>query len=333
MSNFLFVTVGIEDTELVLESTSCSKDIKPISKSVKISNQRHKSLEMMITDFLQGAKLVKAFIIVNRLPKCSSSLRSLPQFIETIDQQQLSNHFSHCSVEVLTYIESLGISLKRLNMSGLLELNKGIPNLKNSAAVFYFSDEPALCLSLDSGPLAGKDSLIVSDALDLGIGARSADEFELLIFFRKALQKSQLEEVRFSDVFSSKGICQLYNFASAIKGISSIEQVRSISDVIRTVRRAEKMEILKSFSEILLSLIGQLAYTVCVSFLCEGGFYVFGSEFCKLLQLLKDQGLLDLSTFEAGFFQHTALNESLRRFPVAVFINQPEPDIRATFNC
>jgi glucokinase len=328
MNTFLVGEVGLEHTNIKIVKVKVLSSQTTVINEANLENKNYNSFLHLLTEFLNGnTSHAKAIIVVPGIVVNNKLNRRVGLPWNTIDGLELAKALQIPFFKIVSKIEAISLYSKFLRTSDVIELNPKYVAYPDKRLLVYIGEEVQTTISVASNPNAQTtltdQRILPSAGAHTSFCPRNERDFKFQQFLKKELGLKDNQVPSFQHMLSTKGIVNIYCFMSQV----SKKEVPSKFNYKLFVSELKKdAEIAIETVAYYMEILGIFLYTMSAAYLPEGGVYLFGGDFCKMMTMLKQNESECLGILLENFLVNGHLKPRMAEFRLAVCSGDAELD-------
>lgn len=329
MNTFLVGEVGLEQTNIRIIKVKVLSSQTTVINEANLENKKYNSFLHLLTDFLNGnTSHAKAIIVVPGIVVENKLERKTVLPWNTIDGLELAKALQIPFFKLVSKIEAISLYSKFLRTSDVIELNPKYVPYPDKRLLIYIGEEIQTTISVANNPHAQTaltdQRILVSAGANTSFCPRNERDFKFVLFLKKELGFEENQVPSFQNMISSKGILNIYSFLSQEAKKEVVPSKFNYKVFVNELKKDSELaiETVAYYMEIL----GIFIYTMSAAYLPEGGIYLFGGDFCKMMALLKQRESECLGILLEHFLVNGHLKPRLSEFRLCACTGDSELD-------
>ena len=328
MNTFLVGEVGLQQTNIKIIKVKVLSSQAIVLNEASLENKNYNSFLHLLTEFLNGnTSHAKAIIVVPGIVVNNRLERKTDLPWRSIDGLELAKAFQIPFFKLVSKIEAISLYSKFLRTSDVIELNQKYVPYTDKRLLVYIGEEIQTTISVANKPHAQTtltDQRILPTAgPNTSFCPRNDRDFKFILYLKKELNLHEDQVPTFQNMLSTKGLVNIFCFLSQ-ESKKELPSNLNYKMFINELKKDSEMaiETVAFYMEIL----GIFIYSMSAAYLPEGGIYLFGGEFCRMISVLKQRESECLGILLENFLINGHLKPRFSEFRLCVCTGEAELD-------
>ena len=328
MNTFLVGEVGLEQTNLKIIKVKVLSSQTTVINEAHLDNKNYNSFLHLLTEFLSGhASHAKGILIVPGMVVENRFERRTGFPWKSIDGVELAKALQIPFLRLISKVEAISLYYKFLKNPEIHEFNPQYINYSDKRLFVYLGEEVQTSLlvsTVGSNKSAPPDQkVLLSAAGNTSFCPKTPFDFEFQQFLKKELALGPNEVPSFQHMLSNKGIVNIYRFVCG-QTKHPTPQNFSYANFVSELKSGST--IAEETAQYYFELLGNFLYSVALSYIPEGGIYLFGADFCRMVAYFRDCNPFILETLKNNFLLDGHLKPRLSEFRLCAYIGESDLD-------
>lgn len=328
MNTFLVGEVGLEQTHLKIVKVKVLSSQTTVINEAHLDNKDYNSILHLLTEFLEGNSAhAKGILVVPGLVVENRFERRTGFRWKSIDGIELAKALQIPFFRLISKVEAISLYYKFLKNPEIHEFNPQFVTYPDKRLFVYLGEEVQTSISVltvgQTKSALPDQKVLLSAVGNTSFCPRTPFDFDFQQFLKKELALGPREMPSFQHMLSNKGIVNIYRFV-CLKTKQEVPPNFGYANFVTELTSGSSAA--EEAAQYYFEVLGNFLYTAALSYLPEGGIYLFGADFCRMVAFFRDYNPLALETLKNNFLLDGHLKPRFSEFRLCAYIGESDLD-------